>query len=67
MPNVRDLAINAVPSNEQGKGYWMCQKTNPPPPQSANCSKEKPKKNTESLPPDAVSELRQQLQQRIHG
>jgi hypothetical protein len=67
MPKVRDLAINTVPSKEQAKGYWMCQKSTPPPPQSSNCDKEKPKKYTESLSPDVVSELRQQLHQRIHG
>lgn len=79
MPKIRDLAINTIPSDgpaDAGRdagGYWMCQKSGVPPPASTQCQQkpEKPKKNTGSLPHDAVVQLRQQLQQQtrnqLHG
>jgi hypothetical protein len=69
MPKVRELAINAIPSGKQANGYWMCQKSTPTLPLTPTCDKDKPKpkKNAGSLPHDAVVQLRQQLQQQIHG
>lgn len=67
MPKVRELAINRIPSREQG--YWMCEKSGITTPLTWTCGKEKPntKKNTGSLPHEAVMQLRQQLRQRMHG
>jgi hypothetical protein len=70
MPKIRDLAINRIPSDRPANaspdngGYWMCEKTTVTPPMSGlpGCGT---KKNTRSLPHDAVLQLRQQLQRQI--
>lgn len=77
MPKIRDLAISSIPFDRSEKPaadagrYWMSvfPPKEPPPPKprcdGASAPPPKPPGKPKALPPEAVSLMRQQLQQRV--